>query len=182
ACLTCNNYAVSQPKADLFIQKTNTISHYTIESDVIYTITVTNMGPSNASNIQVYDPYPLGITQMAWSSSLGTSGVGQLNQQIPFLAVGETVTYTVTMEVPVNFNTNFNLINRVYVTSPIVDPNPQLQPILHTDLPAPNHIEVSTTKYTLNELVQDVLIDMDCALVTNITSQGLAQNTIGYFH
>src|SRR5690606_32498894 len=98
---------------------------YSIESEVVYQITVTNMGPSDAQNVHVYDPYPLGINQMTWTSSIGTSGVGQLNQTIPLLAFGETVTYTLTLEVPVDFNTTFNLVNRVYVNSATPDPQPQ---------------------------------------------------------
>src|SRR5690606_31681428 len=45
----------------------------------------------------------------------------------------------------------------------------------------PDYVTVNTTLYTPQELITDVLVDMDCALIENITAQGYPVG-MGYFH
>jgi gliding motility-associated-like protein/uncharacterized repeat protein (TIGR01451 family) len=183
-CLGCNHYAKSQePRAHIVTTKTNDITHYVKGTYVDYIITITNEGPHPAQNVLVFDPLPYGITQMTWIGN-GTAGIGQLNHTIPLLANGQTVVFNVQVFVPDDFDIEVNLVNNVWVTTPTLDPNPQLQPITHIDFPAVNYVTVNDSQYSLNELVNDVLIDMDCSLVENISAQGFRSNnnTMGYFH
>ncbi|MEL4309200.1 DUF11 domain-containing protein, partial [Joostella sp. CR20] len=94
---------------------------YTAGEDVVYTITVTNDGPSDATNVSVEDPFPAGITEGSWTSDQGGSGTGALSDVIASLADGEVVTYEVTLSVPSDFTGD--LVNIVSVTSPdVTDP------------------------------------------------------------
>src|SRR5690606_17032348 len=47
--------------------------------------------------------------------------------------------------------------------------------------PCPDYVTVNTGLYTPQELVTDVLVGMDCALIENIQSQGYPVG-MGYFH
>ena len=110
------------PQADLVTVKTDDQEYYTAGSEVTYSITVTNNGPDSAANVIVNDGLPLGITTMSWSSNLGTSGSGTLNETIPVLANGNAVVYNVTINVPATFTGD--LINTAVVGSDTVDPMP----------------------------------------------------------
>ncbi|HUH51340.1 MAG TPA: choice-of-anchor L domain-containing protein, partial [Flavobacterium sp.] len=184
-CLGCTHYAKPQPpRAHIVTTKTNDITTYVRGTYVDYVITVTNQGPNAAQNVLVYDPLPYGITQMTWTGN-GTAGIGQLNQTIPLLENGQTVIFNVQVFIPENFDIEVNLVNNVWVTTPTLDPNPHAQPVSHIDYPAVNYVTVNNSLYSVSELVNDVLIDMDCALVENISSQGFingTNNTMGYFH
>src|SRR5690606_4470755 len=113
----------SNPIADLKIVKTNNQTQYTAGSDIVYVITIFNQGPSVAYDVAVSDMMPTGTNSMTWSNSLGQSGVGSLNQTIPQINVGQTVTYQVKLKVNENYKTN-NLVNTVNVTSATSDPTP----------------------------------------------------------
>jgi uncharacterized repeat protein (TIGR01451 family) len=64
-----------------------------------YTITVTNSGPSTATNVLVGDPMPTGATSETWSGNGHTNVSGALSDTIATLAPGQTVTYTVTLAI-----------------------------------------------------------------------------------
>ena len=180
-CLGCNHYAKSQePRAHIVTTKTNDITHYVKGTYVDYIITITNEGPHPAQNVLVFDPLPYGITQMTWTGN-GTVGIGQLNHTIPLLANGQTVVFNVQVFVPEDFDIEVNLVNNVWVTTPTLDPNPQLQPITHIDFPAVDYVTINTNQYTAQELINDVLVDMDCSLIENIVAQGYPTG-MGYFH
>ncbi len=182
-CFTCSHYASPQePRAHLVTTKTNNSEEYIRGTYVDYVITVTNQGPNDAYDVHVNDAIPSGISQMTWTSN-GASGIGSLDQTIPVLENGQTIVFNIQIFVPEDFDLNFNLINSVWVTTPTLDPNPQTQPITDIDLPASPYLQVYPTLYSVQELVEDVLIDMDCSLVENISAQGFrsTDNTMGYF-
>lgn len=108
------------PKADLVTIKTNDQEYYTAGTQVVYTITVTNNGPDTAENVTVSDALPVGIMVMDWTSSIGTSGSGALNESIAALPNGNTVIYTVTIAVPAAYTGD--LINTAVVGSDTMDP------------------------------------------------------------
>ncbi|NHN27405.1 T9SS type B sorting domain-containing protein [Flavobacterium jejuense] len=116
--------------SDLEVVKTNNQSVYAPGTTTQYEITITNNGPSDALNVMVNDPIPLGITQITWSGN-STSGTGSLTDIIPLLLNGETVTYLVTMDIPNNYTVN--LTNIVFVSSSIPDPNPDCPQCTDTD-------------------------------------------------
>ena len=52
--------AVANPSLDLLINKVDSVDPVTIGSNTVYTITVSNIGPSDAENVVVRDTLPLG--------------------------------------------------------------------------------------------------------------------------
>src|SRR5690606_22433884 len=96
SCDACVDTDSDAPLADLVVTKTLASgTSYTAGLDAVYTITVENMGPTEAQNINVSDVIPVGIdpTTVTWMGSNGTSGTGNLSDVIATLAVGDVVTY-----------------------------------------------------------------------------------------
>lgn len=119
-------------ESDIVTTKTNDQDIYKKGTSVVYTITVSNNGPSDAQNVVISDPLPDGITVMEWEASNQTSGT-VLNDTLTILESGETVVYTVTILVPEDYTGD--LINTVFVTSDTPDPNPSCDAC--TDIDAP---------------------------------------------
>jgi len=65
---------------------------------VNYSLTVTNRGPDTATNVQVADPAPAGITYLSASPSQGTCSLGPslITCSLGTLAPGQTVTIAIT--------------------------------------------------------------------------------------
>jgi len=124
---------VSATSADIVTVKTDNSATYTPGTDVTYTITVTNNGPDDATNVVVSDPLPTGITSATWSGNNGSSGVGALSNTIPTLTNGASVVYTLTLTVPSNYTGN--LTNIVTVTSDTSDPDPTCPTCTDIDTP-----------------------------------------------
>ncbi len=116
------------PVADLTINKTDGSPTYTPGTNVVYTLVVTNTGPSATTGALVNDTAPAGTSITSWTASftdgaLGTAvGSGNINQAVN-LPAGSTVTYTVTLAVPSDFLGS--LVNSATVTAPagVKDPN-----------------------------------------------------------
>ncbi|MGV3460634.1 MAG: choice-of-anchor L domain-containing protein, partial [Flavobacterium sp.] len=186
-CASCLLSATPDPKANIVTYKTNNQATYLAGEQVTYTISVTNAGPSDATNVQVSDPAPYYTSSNTWSGN-GSGGAGSLNNTIPVLAAGQTVQYTVNLFVPADFPEFIgNLINTVTVTSPdVTDPVPACPYCTDTDTPRGKFITASNNIYTVDELVKDILIDAECVGITNITSSTGTnygqQNGIAYFH
>jgi len=108
--------------ADLAITKTDGAATYTPGTASIYTIVVSNNGPSDVVGATVNDPLPAGITNAGWTVVLGAganapanSGSGAINQVVDIPA-GSNITYTLTLNVPAGFTGN--LTNTATVTAP----------------------------------------------------------------
>jgi uncharacterized repeat protein (TIGR01451 family) len=111
--------------ADLAIDKASVGSTYTPGTSVTWTITVTNVGPSDVVNALVNDDINNALTNVSWSavatgsaSVTNASGTGDiLNEQVSIAAgAGNYVTYTVTAYVPSGFTGS--LVNTATVTAP----------------------------------------------------------------
>lgn len=108
--------------ADLSVTKTDGNATYTPGTNVVYTITATNLGPSGASNVTVSDPLPAGITTASWTCAAtsggavcgASGGVGAINDTGLNLPAGAEATYTLTLAVPAAFTGN--LVNTVTVS------------------------------------------------------------------
>ena len=116
-------------QADLTVTKSGTPSPYVPGSPLTYTVTVTNLGPSVATNARVQDPLPAPLAAFTWTcvgGSGGTctaSGSGAIDTLVS-LPVGGTATFTITGTVPPA--TTGSLDNTATVTPPagVTDPVP----------------------------------------------------------
>uniref|UniRef100_UPI0030EEC6CF Ig-like domain-containing protein n=1 Tax=uncultured Flavobacterium sp. TaxID=165435 RepID=UPI0030EEC6CF len=124
---------VTANSADIVTVKTDNSATYTPGTNVTYTITVTNNGPDDATNVVVSDALPSGITTATWSGDNGSSGTGALLDTLPTLANGTTVIYTLTLTVPSSYTGN--LTNVVTITSDTSDPNPSCPTCTDIDTP-----------------------------------------------
>ncbi|MBD3582406.1 choice-of-anchor L domain-containing protein, partial [Flavobacterium selenitireducens] len=185
-CAACVDTDTPAPFADLVGSKSDSRADYLTNEELTYSITITNLGPSDAVNVQVSDPFPDQITQMSWTGN-GASGTGPLQNVIPNLAVGQVVTYQVTIFVPLNYDlTHQTLVNTFFMNSETPDPTPACPTCTDTNQKRNRWVTVNYTTYDEEELVNDVLIHSDCATVSNINMQGFSEGSpgtsIAYFH
>jgi gliding motility-associated-like protein/uncharacterized repeat protein (TIGR01451 family) len=179
---------------DLAITKTDGTTTYTPGTNSVYTIVVSNNGPSNVVGATVSDPLPAGIITAGWTATAGagasvpaTSGAGAINQ-IVSIPAGSNITYTLTLTVPSGFTGN--LTNTATVTPPagytdsipgnntatdIDTMNPQYS--LTASKTAPASVNAGTgIKYTItyvnngpSDLMNALLTDTVAASLTGIT-------------
>ncbi|WP_460828130.1 beta strand repeat-containing protein, partial [Marilutibacter aestuarii] len=133
--VSANNFAsdtnVVEPQADIVVTKDDGSATYVPGDDVVYTIVVTNNGPSDAVNVRVQDPEPtapVAATFTGWTCTAtngatcpATSGTGGLDETAPTLPNGGVLTYTVTATTPPDATDN--LSNLVLVTADSPDPD-----------------------------------------------------------
>jgi len=117
--------------ADLSVTKTDGTAIYAPGTTTVYTMVVTNNGPSDVTGATVADTKPTGVT-WSWVSTKPSSGTGNINETVN-LVVGASITYTVTVTIPSGFTGN--LVNTVTVTPPsgVTDPTPGNNTATDTD-------------------------------------------------
>ena len=132
------------PTADLVIVKTNGSgkSTYTPGEEMVYTITVTNNGPSFVTGATVIDDLPAAISFAEWTASITTgtgvvsaaSGTGSINETVN-LAPGAVATFLVSARV--SSTATGNLVNTAQLLVPegVIDPNPGNNESTDTDTP-----------------------------------------------
>ncbi len=121
--------------ADVSITKVGPAS-VNANTDVTYTLTVTNNGPSDAQNIQTSDLPPPHTSNAMFTSGPGNGGN---------LAAGASLTYTVTVHVNSDAPDGSTLTNTANVSSDTTDPNPSNN-MDTVDSTVVNHADVSITK------------------------------------
>ena len=105
------------PVADVAIGKTVSVS-LCWQSNLVYTISVTNFGPSSASGVVVTDALPATVTFVsATGGGLNNSGV--VNWTLGTLTSGQTTNVTLTVTAPASGS----LTNVASVSTPTGDPN-----------------------------------------------------------
>ncbi len=116
------------PVTDLAVTKTDGLNSALPGDVVIYTVAVSNAGPSDAGGATVTDVVPASLTGVTWTcAALGgacpAGGTGSLNETIS-VAVGGTVTFSVTGTV--GNSATGAITNSATVTAPAGanDPNP----------------------------------------------------------
>jgi uncharacterized repeat protein (TIGR01451 family) len=131
----------ANPLANLSISKDDGSATYTAGTNVTYTITVANTGPSDAQNVVLIDPLPAGATLVSvtlpsgWSrtdsTAAGTNGT--ITATATALAAGSGVqVFTLTLHTPSGMTGN--LVNTATVTSPT---DPTAPSATDTDTPSP---------------------------------------------
>jgi len=104
-------------QADLAVSKTGPASAVPGQN-VTYTVTVTNNGPSPATNVIVSDPTPVGV---AFSQNTGAC-VTAYPCNVGTLASGQSATINSTYSIPANYS-GASVVNTASATSDINDPN-----------------------------------------------------------
>src|SRR5208282_4929377 len=88
------------PLADVGIGKTGSASVFAA-SNLVYTISVTNFGPSSASSVVVTDSLPAGVSFVSASGG-GANNSGIVNWSLGTLANGQVSNVTLTVSAPAN--------------------------------------------------------------------------------
>ncbi|KAF2507285.1 DUF11 domain-containing protein, partial [Flavobacterium arcticum] len=145
SCTDCIDIDTQELLADIVVVNTNNQDVYTEGATSIYTVTVTNNGPTEAHNVVVQNAIPVGISSFSWTGSNGSSGTDTaLDDTIPVLAVGETVTYTINLDVPVGYTDA--LSSETTVTSDTTDPDTTCDECIDTDYSTNINADLLITK------------------------------------
>jgi uncharacterized repeat protein (TIGR01451 family) len=143
---SCTATNTGEGEADLSITKDDGQTAYTPGGTVIYEIVVTNVGPSDVLGAQISDPMPSGIADASWTcaddgsgSACGAAnGTGAIATTAD-LPAGSSVTYTLSMTVPIGFNGD--LTNTATVDVPVgmtdVDPSNNMASDTDTQFTSP---------------------------------------------
>ena len=105
-------------EADVAITKTGPAS-IVAGNPLVYTITVTNTGPSDAANVVVRDPTPAGLT---WVSNTGACTTA-FPCTLGVVPAGATRTITATFSVPLDYSGASPIANVTDVSSTTLDTN-----------------------------------------------------------
>ncbi|WP_177230389.1 gliding motility-associated C-terminal domain-containing protein [Chitinophaga sp. CF118] len=187
ACTSCTTTSITPaPSADIVtVKTTKNISQTTFVpgENVVYTITITNNGPSDATNVNIVDAAPAGTTIGSWTASVttgtvilpNTSGTGDLNETIASLPNGAVVSYEVTVQTPITFSSNLN--NTVAVTSATPDPVPVCTNCTTTSITPGASADIVTVKTTKNTS-QTTFVPGDAVVYTiTVTNNGPSDAT-----
>lgn len=163
--------------ADLQITKTDGVTSYVPGQRLVYTITVTNAGPSFVTGAVVTDVFDASIiTSAAWTATITQGqgdlygqvrGTGSLNQTID-LGPGGTVVYTVTAMT--SSAATGTLVNTAEVAAPAgtTDPNPANNS--STDVDSLTNPAKLTVVKTVRDLNGGVLVAGDTLRYTIVVS------------
>jgi uncharacterized repeat protein (TIGR01451 family) len=125
---SANNEASEQtsvdPAADLSLTKTDSPDPATVGSNLTYTLTVHNAGPSAAADVSVSDTLPDGVTFVSSDSSQGIcSGTATVSCDIGTVAAGAANDATVTIVVTPGSSAVPNIENTATVSASTSDPS-----------------------------------------------------------
>jgi len=107
------------PLADLAVTKSGPAT-VTPGDDVVYTIVVTNQGPSDATNVVIADATPAGLVFVGNAGACTTA----YPCSIGTLANGASATITTTYSVPADYSGASPIVNTAIVSSDTPDPDP----------------------------------------------------------
>ena len=133
------------PEADLAITKTDGVGSVVPGTSNVYTIVVSNAGPSAVSGAGVSDPVPAGVTAATWTfvSATGggvvagpSSGSGGLGTTVD-LPAGATVTFTFTAQVSPSATGTLDNTATVSPPAGVTDTNLNNNSALDTDTLTP---------------------------------------------
>jgi uncharacterized repeat protein (TIGR01451 family) len=107
ALLLCGASPAFAQVADLTVSKSGPATT-AANSDIVYSITATNLGPDPASSTTLTDAVPAGTTFVGFAQNTGPSfscstpsgGMGTVSCSLASFAAGATATFTLTVHVP----------------------------------------------------------------------------------
>lgn len=106
-------------EADLKVSKVDDADPAPAGTDVTYTVTVDNLGPSNATNVVASETLPIGFTLVS-STGCAEDPAGTPTCSLGDIDTGNSASYTVTAAI--NPSLLGTVINSVSVTSDVPDP------------------------------------------------------------
>jgi uncharacterized repeat protein (TIGR01451 family) len=121
------------PQADLAVILTGPSGPLTPGSNLAYTITLANNGPSAAQNVSLTDAVPLGTTFVSATQNSGPSfalssppagGMGAVSGSIATLAAGASASFTLVVHVNATDASGSIISNTASVSSSTSDPTP----------------------------------------------------------
>ncbi len=119
--------------ADLAVTKTDSPDPVIAGSNITYTITATNNGPSTALNVNLSDAVPAGTTFVSFAQTGGPTatltspavgGTGTASASIPSLASGASATFTMVVAVSASAANNSTVTNTATIAALNTDPTP----------------------------------------------------------
>jgi len=126
--------------ADIAVTNSDGSAAYLAGSTVVYNVTVSNNGPSDASSVAVSNPAPAGTSISAWSCSGAScpnaAGSGSISENIASLVAGDSVSYAVNVVVPFSFVGN--LVNTASASAAEADPNNSNNSATDTNIASPD--------------------------------------------
>ncbi|MFV8358352.1 DUF11 domain-containing protein, partial [Flavobacterium sp. XS1P32] len=131
---TSTSTPIPVPQSNVGITKTVNNATPSVGSDVIFTLTATNAGPSSATGVNVTDVLPAGYTYVSNTApSTGTFNSGSGVWSIGNVANGGSATLTVTATV----NATGSYANRADITANEADPTLGNNTSTSTPIPVP---------------------------------------------
>ena len=109
--------------ADLSLTKRDDPDPVEKGSQLTYTITVTNDGPSYARNVTVNDSLPDGVTLVSTSTSQGSGCSGSSNLDCDLGTLPDGASATITIVVNVDTDASSTIANTASVSTTATDPN-----------------------------------------------------------
>ena len=141
------------PQADVAITKTGPAS-IVPGNTLVYTIAVTNTGPSDADGVVVDDPTPSGLTFVSNAGDCTTPFPCSLGTMPP----GSSQVITSTFAVPQGYTTPAPIVNVAHVSTTTTDPNPSNNSVtLPTSLITDADVDVTKSMPTTTVHVGDVI-------------------------
>ena len=116
-------------KSDLFVTAQANLSAVKSADNLVYTVTVTNLGPFRASAVTLVDPVPSASTFVSMSpggASCTAPAVGQVGTitcNVGNMAAAASATVTITVKISGSAN-KASITNTAVASSPNFDPNP----------------------------------------------------------
>ncbi len=156
--------------ADLSIVKADAVDPVVVGSNVVYTLTVRNHGPANATGVIVTDILPSGVTLVSATPSQGAAcgGTSTVSCALGALAVGAQATVTVT----VSASGRGLLSNTASVAATEADPNRgNNEAVEPTTIGNPGDADLVVTKIDTPE---PVVVDGLVAYTIVVTNRGPA--------
>jgi uncharacterized repeat protein (TIGR01451 family) len=153
------NSACGLPPTVQFTKDASTTAGLAAGNTVVYTLTATNLGAATATNIVVDDPIPPGIASYSWhcdgADCPATDDVTPLHETIASMAVGDSVTYTITATVvssgvPASIKNSATLSGNVVCSDGTAPPclAEVTNPFTQADMQASGPVAVSATVNT----------------------------------
>jgi uncharacterized repeat protein (TIGR01451 family) len=133
-----------QNKSDLFVTKSANLTSVKATQNIIYTVTVKNLGPYRAAAVLMNDPVPSNSGFVSLNSGAvpcttpAVGAVGTISCNIGTFANGATSSFTITVKLGGSSNKT-SISNTATATSPNFDPNPA------------NNVATVTTQITGNK-------------------------------